>query len=489
MKIEWLENDKYRDKLSFLLVHPPLRFGSYANVPLGMATLAAMLEELSIPVACLDYQTEPFDEERLCRLISEREVNVVGVSAMTSQIKTGYKIIDVIRKRFPHIKTIIGGHHATVMPDEVLQNGFDIAYVGEAEESLMKSLECLSKPELIPEQLNGIDGISYRDGKVVRHNPKGKQFMELDLLPFPARHLFSFPHMYRTQMQLRKGPSAHIITSRGCIGRCFFCSNLYRNVAGRSPGNVVDEMEMLHDRFGVVQIFIQDDFSSFTDDRIYGICNEIERRKLKISWSMSNTRAESVGIELFKRMKDCGCVGVAFGIESGSPGIRKKIGKRNKLEDVVNAVTAAKKAGLLVGGFYILGFPFETMQDMQETLAFAKKLNTHMVTFAVFCPFPGSPSFTYLDKRGRLLTYDWDQYATHGHLLFKSDNFTDEQVAAFRKKAYWEYHASLRYIMTMIPVVIRNFKPYLWMSGLRFLMDFAFDYKFRFSSRRLDAKS
>jgi len=295
--------------------------------------------------------------------------------------------------------------------------------------------------------------------------------------------------LYRTQMQMRKGPSAHIITSRGCIGRCFFCSNLYRNVAGRSPKNVVDEMELLHDRFGVVQIFIQDDFSSFTDERIYGICSEIERRKLNVSWSMSNTRAESVSNELFKRMKDCGCVGVAFGIESGSPDIRKKIGKRNKLEDVVNAVAAAKKAGLLVGGFYIFGFPFETMQDMRETLDFAKKLNTHMVTFAVFCPFPGSPSFTYLQKQDRLLTYDWDQYATHGHLLFNTDNFTDEQITAFRKKAYMKYHLSLRYIMMMIPVIICNFKPYLWISGFRFLMDFVSDYKFRFSSRKLDAKS
>jgi radical SAM superfamily enzyme YgiQ (UPF0313 family) len=236
-------------------------------------------------------------------------------------------------------------------------------------------------------------------------------------------------------------------------------------------------MEMLHDRFNVRNIFIQDDFAVPTPEHMIAVCEEIMRRKLRIDWALSNTRAEATSPELFARMRAAGCTGVAFGIESGSPDIHRRIGKRNSLEDVEKAVRWAKRAGLLVGGFYIFGFPFETMDDMRQTLKFAKKLNTPVATFATFCPFPGSPSFRYLEKKGRLLTRDWTQYSTHNaRLVFTSDNFSNEELQRFKRRANLSYYLSPRYLLGVLPQVVRHAKPVMWLNGLRWLIGFASGY-------------
>lgn len=451
----WEQYARFNDRLRFLLIHPGGLFGRFANVPLGIATLAAIMERLGFRVWCKDYQVEDFVEESLFDLIESEQINVVGFTSMTRQAPICYKMAAIIRGRFPRIKLIIGGHHPTVMPEEPLDNCFDVVYRGDGEESLLRTLPSLAQDTIDFQALRSIKGLAFKLDNEVVLTDVSDPFTELDSLPFPARHLFSFPAKYQTQFRIGKGHSAHMITSRGCIGRCFFCSNIPRPHATRSPEKIVDEMELLMTEYGVYNVFIQDDFSTPTPEHMIAVCDEIIRRGLKLNWAMSNTRAEATSPELLRKMKASGCAGVAFGIESGSPDIHRRIGKRNTLGDVEKAVRWAKAAGLLVGGFYIFGFPFETIENMKETLAFAKKLNTPAVTFAILCPFPGSPSFRYLEKKGQLLTRDWSQYSTHNKkLLFVTDKFTNEKLQSFRRYAYLSYHLSPRYILSVVPLML-----------------------------------
>lgn len=488
MKESWEQYRKYSSELHFLFIHPGHLFGRFANLPLGIATLAAILEELGYAVRCKDYLVEPFVEEDLYRLIEEHDINVIGFSSMTRQVVVCYEMVKLVKARFPHIKVLIGGHHCTVKPEEPLEHGVDIVVRGDGEETMLRLLPHLVHDKLPLDELTEIPGLAFRrEGENVL-TPKAEAFTDLESLPMPARHLFEhFPERYRTQLKITSGYSAHVITSRGCIGRCFFCSNIPRAHSIRSPRKIVEEMVHLKDHFKISNIFIQDDLPIPAPEHMMGVCDEIERQGLKVDWAVSNTRAEGMTYEMFKRMKRCGCIGVSFGIESGAPAIHKKIGKLNSLEDVARAVSAAKKAGLLVGGFYIFGFPFETKDDMRQTLALAKKLNTPLATFAVLCPFPGSPAYRYLKNKGKLKTEDWNQYSTHNRrLLYESDNFSEEWLQRFRWWAYASYYASPRYVVQLIPLMIKNFKFSLWWEGFKFMLQFASNYRFNIGGHKGD---
>lgn len=488
MKESWEQYRKYSGELRFLFIHPGHLFGRFANIPLGIATLAAILEELGYYVRCKDYLVEPFIEEDLYRIIEEQGINVVGFSSMTRQVVVCYEMIELLRARFPKLKIVIGGHHPTIKPEEALDYGVDLVYRGDGEETLLRTLEHLAQDEMDYDALSQVPGLAFRheDKNVV--TPKAEPFTDLESLPIPARHLFEhFPERYRTQLKINNGYSAHVITSRGCIGRCFFCSNIPRAHSIRSPRRIVEEMVHLKNDFNIENIFIQDDLPIPAPQHMIEICDEIRRQGLEVDWAVSNTRAEGMTYEMFKRMKECGCIGVSFGIESGDPVIHKKIGKLNSLEDVEKAVRGAKKAGLLVGGFYIFGFPFETKENMRTTLAFAKRLNTPLATFAVLCPFPGSPAYRYLKKKGKLKTEDWNEFSTHNKtLLYESDNFTGEWLTKFRWWAYLSYYLSPRYIAQLIPLVLKNFKPAMWWEGLKFSLQFASNYRFSLGGHKGD---
>jgi anaerobic magnesium-protoporphyrin IX monomethyl ester cyclase len=465
------------ESMRWLLIGPGNLAGDFSNVPCGIAILAAILEQNGIFVRVKDYSVEPLDHDALRQFIHDNRISHVGITMMTCQAEVGYDLAKFIKKLDQNMVVVSGGIHPTIMPDESLQNDIDIVYRDEAEVSFTRSLPYILRKPLDYRELRNIKGITFLVNGESVSTPDADRITDLDSVPLPAYHLFRFPEAYPTQFLYTKGYSSNLITSRGCTGHCVFCSKHYQGVYYQSPEKVVEQFIFLRDKYHIAQIFVQDDFFSYDLNRVERICDLLIENNVNVPWVCSNTRADSVTYELFKKMKDSGCISVAFGVESGNESVRKKLGKNLRTEDIFNAVRSAKRAGLLTSAFYIFGNHCETWENALDTIEFAKKLNTDAVNFSINCPFPGSPLYTMLKKKGINLTKEWGKYRTWGKPLFTPDFLTMEQIVKLQKKAYREFYLRPSYLAKQFANLLKMKNFLMYRRGLSFLLEQYFDYK------------
>jgi radical SAM superfamily enzyme YgiQ (UPF0313 family) len=208
----------------------------------------------------------------------------------------------------------------------------------------------------------------------------------LDELPYPARHLLPMREFFEAANKRPisgnlKKPSIRMLTSRGCNHACIFCSNyivMGRKWRGRSAENVVGEIEQIVRDFGVKQIDFLDDNMAFDRERMERICDLLIKKKMNVEWCTPNgVRADCLDEALLMKMKKAGCKRILVAPESGVQRVVDDvINKRQDLKKVESVVLTARKVGIEVGCFFILGMPGETKEDMKATIAFAHKLRT-----------------------------------------------------------------------------------------------------------------
>lgn len=477
MNLKNILDNSVSDKIRVLFVAPGNLAGDFSNLPNGIGILAAILKLNRVFVMVKDYSVEPLDYGELRNIIVDNRINIVGITMMTCQANIGYGIGRFVKSVDPSVTVISGGIHPTVMPEESLENSIDVVFRDEAEKSFCEFVSVFSRYGLDAKMLMNISGISFRDNGSIASTPDADRIDDLDSIPLPAYELFKFPERYTTQFLYKKGFSTNLITSRGCTGHCVFCSKRYQGVYYQSAEKVVEQFIYLRDRYNISQIFVQDDFFSYDLARVEKICDLLIKNKVDVPWVCSNTRADSVSYELFKKMKDSGCVSVAFGVESGNERVRKKIGKNLKTEDIFNAVRSAKKAGLLTSAFYIFGHHCETWEEALDTIDFAKKLNTDTVTFSVNCPYPGAPLYRMLLEKGVELTTDWGKYRTWGEPLFSTDYLTKEQITRLKSMAYRQFYLRPSYLARQISNLFKTGNYLMYWRGLTYILEQYFDYK------------
>lgn len=448
--------EKKKRKLRFLFINPATTVSESPYVPLGIAYLAAILEENDIFVNCLDYQVEELNYPRLKRMIKTKGINIVGITSSTPQIITAYKIVKFIGSLSPKITILMGGVHPTVLPEEALSWGADIIIRGEGEKTLTELV-----PFLLTKKALGfkkVAGISFKLGKKFIHNSSQERIRDLDSLPFPARHLFKFPKNYTTFLKLKKNEfSAHLITSRGCTGQCIFCNKQIfgRQIASRSAENIIAEIKMLKNKYGVKEISFADDFFTFDSERVKKICRLLIKANLNIKWACSNTRVDIVDQSMFELMKKSGCYRILFGVESGSNRVLKKIGKEITLSQVKRAFEMAKKAGLMTGAYFIIGHHVDTPYSINQTIKFAKNLDADAVQFSINTPFPGTAVHQILKNKEWLLSENWEDYQMFEKPVFFTDKLTPELIMMMYKKAWllcylFNYKFILKHLKKMI---------------------------------------
>jgi radical SAM superfamily enzyme YgiQ (UPF0313 family) len=208
--------------------------------------------------------------------------------------------------------------------------------------------------------LSTVPGISYRDGEQVRHNPQRERIADLDALPFPAWD----------KIELKRYAGYGMMTSRGCPYPCTFCSvapvwNLKSYF--RSPADIVAEMVELNKRAGVDLFLFQDEFFVSSKRHVMDFCRELVRSGLDVEWKAFG-RVNLVDREMMQAMADCGCVELRFGIESGSDKVLEKTRKGFTAAQALDVVPQAVEVFPRTDAFFIWGFPFETMDDFNQTL-------------------------------------------------------------------------------------------------------------------------
>jgi radical SAM superfamily enzyme YgiQ (UPF0313 family) len=328
---------------------------------------------------------------------------------------------------------IAGGPHATSVPQYFLETDHvDFVVRWEGEEAIVELLRAF---ESGTKDFSHIEGIGFRgdNGSPVL-TPKRPWIEDLDAIPHPARHLLPM-QPYFDALGFK---SLLTWSTRGCPYHCTYCNkqmNPYKFRA-RSARNVVDEMELVIKEYGVEHIQFIDDYFSGDVDRMYAICDEIRRRKVKVEWSIEVRMDNVSDYKLLRTLRKAGCIKCHIGIESGSQRSLDLMRKDQKVEDVIEGARICHQAGMFMKFFLLIGFPWETEEDFKATEDMIYKAKPHMVAISILNPMPGSKIYYDIQKAGNLVE-DFnleDYHYYHCKPAYKHDQFTWEELKEIRDR-------------------------------------------------------
>jgi radical SAM superfamily enzyme YgiQ (UPF0313 family) len=331
----------------------------------------------------------------------------------------------------------VGGPHATSVPGYFLDTDFvDVVVRWEGEESFVELLRTLESGS---RDFSHIKGIGFRGESGPVFTRKRPWIKDLDAIPHPARHLLPMDP-YFDGLGFK---SLLFWSSRGCPFMCTYCNKQMNpcNFRARSARNVVDEMELVIKDYGVHHIQFIDDYFSGDRDRIHAICDEIHRRGVKVEWSCEVRMDSVLDYKLLRTMRKAGCVKCHIGIESGSQRTLDRIRKEQKVEDVIGGAKVFHQAGMFMKFFLLIGFPWETEEDIKATEDMIYKAKPHMIAVSILNPMPGTKVYKDIKKAGKLIEdFDLENYHYyHCKPAFKHDHFTYEELKNHRDRMTDEY--------------------------------------------------
>jgi len=444
-------------EMKVLLVYPPDSYLAgeeyfvHRSPPLGLAYIAALLEKAGHDVEVIDCVIENWRQRiweddcyhvglswnEMRSRIKQVEPDIVGISCMFScQFRNAQKTARLVKEVDPNIPVVVGGAHPSGAPSLVMKDpDFDFVIIGEGEYSMLSLVNCLEEGG----SLDVVQGLVFRENDVLKINPRKHFPRDLDVLPFPARHLFPIKEYlvlsadYKMNgISAKRIPFTTMITSRGCPNRCVFC--VIHKVWGRfwrarSPRNVVDEIELLVDKYKIREIHFQDDNLTLDKNRMRNICREILNRGVDISWTTPNgVHVNTLDEDLLQIMKRSGCYRLFLGIESGNPYILNSIVEKGlSLARVREVVKLIKRLDMETVGFFVLGLPGETKDTMKDTVEFAKSLDLDHAQFSIATPYPGTDLYDQCKSMGYLKNEDLSKLWV-GCANISTDAFSSEDV-------------------------------------------------------------
>jgi anaerobic magnesium-protoporphyrin IX monomethyl ester cyclase len=416
--------------------HPPF-------TPLGLGYLAAVLEKNNYDVDVIDCQALRISYDEFRSEISERQPDLVGITSTTLTYKSALHLVKIIKELHPSCLTVLGGCHVTFWDDKALHEcpSLDVVVRKEGEYTLLELVQRLEAGG----SFHDVVGITCRkDGKIIR-NPDRPYIEDLDSLPFPSHHLWPIDRLRKYGKVIFP-----LVTSRGCVYWCEFCSAVRmfgRRYRMRSPKNVVDELEYLHNTYGADEFTFYDDAFTVNQSRVEEICREIHNRKLRITWDCG-TRVDMVTRDLLQKMREAGCIAVWFGVEAGSQRVIDAMKKGFTPNKTKKAFKLAKEAGLMTIASVVLGFPGETLESAWETINFVEEINPDDIGYYIATPYPGTPMADYVKKMGWLRVTDFDKYDT-ATPIFELPTLSMKELREIREKAFHRFYLRPTYIFRM----------------------------------------
>ncbi len=409
-----------------LLLFPPVRLPretmKVVIQPLGLSYIAAMtrdqveLEIMDAPAES-DYQEQLEDGftwygsslSEIRNRIEQAKPDLVGITCLFSSVFPLIRqVCREIKKIDPSILTIVGGSYPTFMPERCLEEpALDLIGLGEGDLTLKELIRHLRAGQ----SLFDMDGLAFKENGKVMIAEKTSWIENLDTIPFPGRDLLPmrryFQHGVPHSLSMKSKRHAPIITSRGCPAKCIYCSSTRfwgERYRFRSAGNVVDEIGQLIDRWGIEEINFEDDNIAANRERAKDIFREIIKRGYRIQFNFPNGIALwTLDQELVDLMAQAGCYGMTLAYESGCPQVLKDIAnKPNNLEKAREITEYLHHTKIRCDGFFIIGFPGETRDQIQETFRFAREMKTDLAYFFIANPLPGSEMYETAKSQGML---------------------------------------------------------------------------------------
>lgn len=447
-------NDAGRGRKVFLIVPPTGRFiredrcqtpidklkTVALRPPIDLMYVAGAFESVGCDCRLVDYPAEELGWDHLERELREWSPDFLVMSITTPSLDADLAAATLARKINPAIRTVAKGAHFNTLDLDTVEKcpDLDLVIRGEYEETAME----LGRGRPFAE----VAGITWRDratGKVTR-NVARPLTPELDVLPFPARHLVKNELYPRPDNGL---PQTTLVTNRGCPHTCSYC--LAQQVSGarnryRSVENVLAEIKECVEKYGIRNFLFRSDL--FTQNRkwVIRLCEAILEAKLDIQW-VCNSRVDTINEETLTWMKKAGCWVIAFGTESGSQDTLDRIRKKATVEQAYEAIAMTRRAGIKSSVYLLFGLPWDTDETLRVQSDFARKLDPDYLEVFFIYPFPGTTMYDECVAAGLMKAGEIPKEA-YGEPAMPTLHLTAEELVAWRKRALREFYFRPAYI-------------------------------------------
>ena len=383
--------------MNILLVYPPvlherIHQEEVAVPPIGLYYVGALLRENGHDVEILNAHTLGDRHREVEAVLRRVRPGVVGFSVLHANRWGALDLAGLAKRVVPGVQVVFGGVGATFLWEQLLAHTGVVDYVarGEGERTFLELVEHFEQNGApLPEHIPGL--AFQKDGRPFK-TPDAPRIQDLDSLPNPARY-FTFQHVAAT---------------RGCSMNCAFCGSPRfwgRSVRAHSPGYFVEQLELLYHR-GIRFFFFSDDTFTASRTRVMAICRLILERGLRITW-FAIARVDHVDEEMLRWMRRAGCIQISYGVESGSPAIRKRLNKPLRAEPIRRAFALTRRFGILPRAYFIYGCPGETRETVEETRTLLREIQPLAAIFYILDVFPGTALCEEMKQAGRLTEDVW----------------------------------------------------------------------------------
>ena len=465
-----------------VLIHPPMSltdlYGDLAEAgselaPQGLCSLAAVAREHGYTSVIIDSEAVGLNVEGTLQEALRHLPQYVGISTYTISVDVVAEIAARLKRENPDLLVIVGGAHVSAIPGDTMKKypQFDIGVIGEGEVTLLELLRTLDSSG----DLGTVKGIVFRKKGEIVKTGRRPFIDDLDSLPLPAWDLLPRldKHYIPAGDSIKRLPSAGIVTSRGCPGRCYFCNAgvFGRRTRDNSAEYVVRMIKDLIERYGIKDIYIQDDTFVVNREKVMEFCHRLIDEEPDITWSC-HARTDLVDPEMLALMKKSGCWQIGFGMESGSQKVLDSISKGTTVEQNERALQWCKDVGLAVKGLFMMGSFGETKETIRETFDFIR--HAYMTDFHMtfFTPFPATVAYKIWDRHGKfdpsqppLLTLEPS---------FVPNGLTREELIRYQKEAYRAFYLRPRIILYFLPKLLKPRQTIKIVKSAMALLNYAF---------------
>lgn len=381
--------------MKVVLVYPRWNYPTFGQLqePLGLLHIGAMLKAHGDEVEFFDLAVDAIE----CLDATVPDADVVCISSSTVLFGRACLVLDRIKASRSDLPVIIGGPHATLMPEEAVMKGFDAAVIGEGEYTAIDLVEAIQNGT----PLHEVAGAAAKQGDEVVHGPPRGFEPDIDVFPDPDRTLIDYRKYFEDGIEF-----VGMMTTRGCPYNCLFCKPMLDKVHGpkvrsRSPKRVAQEMANIAKSIGYKTFLFKDDTMVLGGVEYFV---ELERALaaagLTDSRWVCQARVDQISPPLIEQMKKCGLQAIAFGVESGSQKVLDFFRKGIKVEQTIETFDLCHELGVGTLAFVMLGAPVETRKDLEATVELVERIRPDSLSFSIATPGPGNALHDYAIRKG-----------------------------------------------------------------------------------------
>jgi radical SAM superfamily enzyme YgiQ (UPF0313 family) len=416
------------------------------RTPLGLAYIAGSLISAGHSVEIVDAALDDLEVNQIIKTTLDRAPHLVGITATTPLFPQLVDVVKGLKNGNKDIYFVIGGPHVSSLPEvSLVPSEADCVCIGEGEHSIVELIDNLIQNK----EPSSVQSIMYRWNGEIKATKTMRMKLwhakampappDLDSISFPARQILRL-NEYVDYARGVLSPQTSFITSRGCVGRCRFCSAGETFVRFRSIDNVLQELEEIYHRYHIKNLVFYDDSFTVKKERVIKFCKGMVERNLKFNYQVQ-LRLDQVDEEVMDWLLRSGCEYVGPGIESGNAEILRSIGKSPKAtpEFMLEKCNIIKKYPVKLRCSYIMGWIDETEEQIWDTIELAKKIDAHENAFSIATPYPGTRMWEVALKRGLVSNdMDFSKLLYYHKIGCNLSRISDERLLELHELAYQE---------------------------------------------------